>query len=131
MFAVTVEKRDTDTLIPLILKFIKPGSIIRSDHWPVYFGIEDLEMDLGDGLSLPLYEWEGVNHSLHFKDPETGVHTNTIEGTWNGVKRSIPVRRRTKKQVQGCLFEFIWKRRNEGNLWNGLLAALRDVKYDY
>ncbi|CAB9531661.1 Inherit from opiNOG: protein Hydra magnipapillata [Seminavis robusta] len=131
MFAVTVEKRDSDTLLPLILKFIKPGSIIRSDHWKVYFAIEYLDMDLGDGLTLPLYQWEGVNHSKHFKDPVTQVHTNTIEGTWNGIKRMVPVHKRTTKQVQGCLFEFIWRRANEGNLWNGLLAALRDVKYDY
>ncbi|CAG8741644.1 10681_t:CDS:1, partial [Acaulospora colombiana] len=27
-----------------------------------------------------------VNHNECFVDPEMGAHTNTIEGTWGGVK---------------------------------------------
>lgn len=42
------------------------------------------------------------------------------------------MRKRTNKQLQGCLFEFVWRRRNEGtsNLWNGLMAALHNVCYN-
>lgn len=38
------------------------------------------------------YGWKHgkVNHSKHFKDPETGVHTNTIESNWRSVKASLP-----------------------------------------
>ena len=32
------------------------------------------------------YEHRAVNHSINFKDPITGEHTNTIESTWNHVK---------------------------------------------
>ena len=35
-FMVPVEKRDAATLIPIILKWIKPGSIIISDCWKAY-----------------------------------------------------------------------------------------------
>lgn len=31
-----------------------------------------------------------VNHEKNFKDPVTGTHTNTIEGRWFCVKRSLP-----------------------------------------
>ncbi|CAB9531600.1 Inherit from opiNOG: protein Hydra magnipapillata [Seminavis robusta] len=37
VFAVAVPMRDSETLLPLIVKFIAPGSIIRSDCWPCGF----------------------------------------------------------------------------------------------
>ena len=74
------------------------------------------------------YVHEKVNHSKEFVT-EDGIHTNTIEGTWCGVKQVTPVRKRTKKGLLGCLFEFIWRRSNEGNLWNGIIQALKDILY--
>ena len=37
---------------------------------------------------LGLEYWQ-VNHSHTFVDPLTGAHTNTIEGTWHGLKLAI------------------------------------------
>jgi ISXO2-like transposase domain len=134
-FAVVVPDRTKETLHAAIKRHIAPGSIIRSDCWSAYINlkkgekIEDCE-GLAEWLPEMNYKYEAVNHSEHFVDPDTGVHTNTIEGTWFAVKRSVPVRQRTKKHLQGCLFEFIWRRRNEGNLWNGLMRALQDVRYE-
>ena len=53
-----------------------------------------------------------VNHSLHFVDPSTGVHTQNVESYWGRVKRKI-------KHMKGChateilsyLDEFMWKER--------------------
>ncbi|KAF0700545.1 Uncharacterized protein FWK35_00034072, partial [Aphis craccivora] len=38
-----------------------------------------------------------VNHSLHFKDPDTGVHSNTIESSWRHSKASMSNYCRKKK----------------------------------
>ena len=38
---------------------------------------------------------ETVNHSLHFVDPVTGVHTQNVESYWNRVKIKL-------KRMKGC-----------------------------
>ena len=120
-FAVVVPDRTRATLLPIIKAHIAPGSIIRSDFWKAY---DIIPFEKGYD-----YVHEKVNHSVEYVTEE-GVHTNTIEGSWSGVKRVMPVRKRTVKALPGCLFEFIWRRRNEGNLWNGLMRALEDVSYN-
>ncbi|KAK9696722.1 hypothetical protein QE152_g31392 [Popillia japonica] len=45
------------------------------------------------GLLWPSWGWYGpmwrVNHSITFKDPETGAHTNSIESSWRAAKSSM------------------------------------------
>ncbi|KAG1085909.1 hypothetical protein G6F39_012598 [Rhizopus arrhizus] len=52
---------------------------------------------------------ETVNHSKTFRDPKTGACTNTIEGTWNGIKRGVTSRHRTASMMPWKLVEFIWQ----------------------
>ncbi|CAB9523887.1 Inherit from opiNOG: protein Hydra magnipapillata [Seminavis robusta] len=120
-FLVAVEDRKKPTLEALIEEFILPGSIIVSDKFPSY---EDLE-----GKEDFWYQHEVVNHSQNYKDPITGACTNTIEGTWNGVKKLVPARKRTQEGVKPCLFEFMWRRMHSGRLWRALLEALATVRY--
>jgi len=120
-FLVKVPNRNRDTLCALIKKHILPGSIIRSDGHPSYKKLDEI---LGH-----CYEHEVVVHDHNLVDPVTGVHTNTIEGTWNGVKINVPVRQPAEKHVIGHLHEFMWRRQNAGRLWEALLDALRSVRH--
>ena len=118
MFAVTVEDRSADTLLDVIARHVHPGSIIYTDCWRGYSN---------DGLLSMEMLHATVNHSEHFKDPETGVHTNTIEGTWRGIKLKVPSSHCTKTRITSHLLTFIWKRRNENDVWNRLIEAIRSV----
>ena len=99
-FIVPVEDRSRKTLLPIIQQYIFDGTTIYSDCWKAY-----------DCLNDEGFNHLNVNHSLHFKDPETGVHTNHIEGMWNQVKRSLP-KFGTRKDLYGGHFaEFIVRNR--------------------
>ena len=106
MFLCSIERRDQSTVIPLILKHVLPGTIIRTDLWRAYGSLTDHG-----------FTHETVNHSIHFKDPVTNVHTSTKEGSWNGLKMQIMARNRTKDGIDEHLMEFIWQRKNRNNLW--------------
>ncbi|KAM7306619.1 hypothetical protein ISCGN_010322 [Ixodes scapularis] len=75
-FFVPVETRDAKTLQGLIAKWVRPGTRIITDCWAAYRKLAD------DARFTHLT----VNHKLHFVDPNTGAHTNTVEGTWAHVK---------------------------------------------
>ena len=51
-----------------------------------------------------------VNHSLHFVDPVTGVHTQNIESYWNRVKTKFKGVARV--QIASYLDEFMWRERH-------------------
>jgi hypothetical protein len=129
VFLVEVPDRSAITLLSLLEKHILPGSIVYSDMWKGYSQIENL---LG-------FKHQTLNHSKEFisiKEIEYDdyvvvekVHTNTIEGTWSGLKLCIPKRNRTK-DVEAHLWEFIWRRKNANRLWDGLISSLREVLYE-
>ena len=115
VIAEVVEHRDAATLIEVISRHSAPGSIVHTDLWRGY-------NDLTDTLDI---EHRTVNHSQHFDNPLDGTHTNTIEGTWNGNKMKIAPRKRCRESMEEHLLEFIWRRKNENNMWNAFLNALR------
>lgn len=119
VFLVQVPDRTADTLQRFIESHVYEGSIIYSDLWKGYLG-------LSERMNVQHYT---VNHSENFVDSDTGAHTNTIEGTWSGVKRKIPVRKRTKSYIDDHLLEFVWRRKHSHELWPAFFAALKDVDY--
>lgn len=65
----TVKRRSAPVLERVIRRFVKPGTIIHTDCWRGYSGLENF----GEN-----YTHKTVNHSEGFNID--GIHTNTIEG---------------------------------------------------
>ena len=70
-----VDSRDATTLFPIVEAHIRPGTILWLDKWAAYNRLSSTVPGVAGH--------QAVNHSLHFRDPTTGVHTNTIESYWN------------------------------------------------
>ncbi|XP_066925007.1 uncharacterized protein [Clytia hemisphaerica] len=96
-FMVAVEKRDKKTLIPIIERYILPGTTIISDCWKAY-----------DCLSQKDYEHLKVNHSVEFVN-SNGDHTNKIEGHWRQAKKNLPPFGVKKYLFSSHLAEFMWR----------------------
>lgn len=103
MFLIYVINRTQKTLLPIIKQYIKPKTTIISDCWKSY-----------ECLDKNGFEHLKVNHSLTFKDPETGAHTNTIEGTWFHVKRSLPKHGTRKHLLASYFADYIWRKKYYG-----------------
>ena len=88
-FLVPVERRDKDS--PLRTR-------VMSDMWKAYDCLQD------EG-----YVHLTVNHRLNFVDPDTGAHTQRIESTWWGVKRSLPHTGGSKELFEGYVHEWLWR----------------------
>ena len=100
MFFIHVEDRTKFTLSGMIEQYIKPQTTIISDCWSSYQYLEKAG-----------FEHLTVNHSIEFKNPETGAHTNNIEGTWFHLKRSLPKHGTNKSLLAGYFAEFIWRKK--------------------
>ena len=73
------------TLLPLINAHCNDGSVFCSDGWKAYYKLAE-HLDLEDVVHFP------VNHSKNYVEPDTGAHTQTIEGLWGHMKDFLPTR---------------------------------------
>jgi transposase-like protein len=115
-FLAEVPDRSRETLFNTIKKYVKKGTIVYTDCWKGYLNLENI-------LKQKHFT---VNHSENFVDPITGVHTNSIEGTWNGIKFNISPRNRVKHKISLHLLEYIWRKQNKQHLWKSFLNMIKN-----
>ena len=119
VFAEVVEDRSEGTIVEVLSRHICEGSILWTDKWKGYHNLSRI-------FNI---QHETVNHSLTFKDPVTGVNTNTVEGTNFALKRAVPPRNRTRKTLPSFLSEFVWRRKCTDTLWESFIGALKETLY--
>ena len=99
MFLVPVPRRDSATLIPIVQQYVRPGTTIYTDLWRAY-----------DSLGRCGFVHGTVNHSQNFVDPVTGVHTNSIEGTWTHAKKKLKYHGTSEELFGSYMAEYLWRR---------------------
>ena len=68
-----ITRRGAATLLPIINRHIRPGSIVWSDEWRAYRRVQQLAL---------VTQHQTINHSIQFVDLVTGVHTQNVESYW-------------------------------------------------
>ena len=116
-------RRDANTLLPIIQAHVAPGTTVYSDEWAACNRVQSLP-----DVNSP----QRVNHSLHFVDPVTGVHTQTIESYWNRVKHKF---KRLKgvhlHQLPSYLDECMWRERHGRSASLAFTHIIRDISAQY
>ena len=118
-----VPRRDAATLLPIIQAHTAPNTTIHSDEWAAYRQIQ---------TTIPTVNHQTVNHSLHFVDPTTGVHTQHVESYWNRVKGKL-------KRMRGChatqlasyLDEFMWRERHGRSAGVAFHQIMQEIATQY
>mgnify|MGYP003434396325 FL=1 len=144
-FVCTVTNRSALTLLPIIYKYVVPGSVIRSDGWAGYRGLhprewidrETRELRVAAPTDQHIYIHQVVNHSVNFSTTDhvrqnntSGeINTNIVEGMWRDMKDLVSPRYRTKRQCPKKLLEYLWRWYNHGNQWEALERCLKTVSF--
>ena len=98
--ATVLPSRHGPRLKKQVIEWVEPTSIIITDDWGAY-----------NGLQRHFIDHSRINHSAgYYVDGST--HTNTVEGFFGHLKPSIrgTYRKVSHKWLQGYLNEFVWRR---------------------
>jgi transposase-like protein len=76
---VVVPDRKSGSLLPQIVKHVKPSTEVHTDEWIAYGGLSTINN----------YWHKTVNHSAGQYVSSAGVGVNGLEGFWSSLKRAI------------------------------------------
>ncbi len=121
--AEQVSRVDRETIEKRLLSYVNIGSRVISDEWKAYNRLGDL------------YNHESINHSRH-EYVRGEIHTNTIEGFWAILKRSIYGIHHfvSAKHLQRYINEQIFRYNNRGDhvaMFNMILERVGGKKLSY
>lgn len=119
-----VTRRSRNHLIPIIVKHVRPGTILISDEWRAYRGV----------LANMGYRHFTVNHSHWFVDPNTGAHSQHLERAWLSYKTRVWRLRgnRTEKMLKEHLALIEWTNWLGERHRRGVLGRLfRDIYHQF
>lgn len=111
--AITTKQADATVAIPFLRSSIAEGTIVHSDESRIYTRVRRT------------FDHEFVNHSK-LEYVRAGVHTNTIEGFWGQLKRSIDGTYHcvSPKYLQLYVNEFVYRYNHRQNpVFPVLIAA--------
>ena len=118
-----VDCQNAATLLPIIQAHVKPGTIVWSDQWRAYSNVGSLQN---------VSSHQTVNHSVEFKNPISGVHTNNIESYWERVKSKIKKMKGCKREnLSSYLDEFLWRERYGSDSKTAFTGLIGDTKIQY
>ena len=118
-FLIPVDRRNAETLLPIIEQYIRPQTEIHSDLWRAYGGIQALP----EG-----YKHLTVNHSLNFVDPITYACTNHVENMWKNAKISHKARCGTQRTLlPSYLQEFMWRQRFGEHPFRNIIEQITQI----
>lgn len=98
-----VGRRNAQTMIPIILRHVRAGSIVQSDEWRTYRVL----------LRFPAYRRRAVNHGQNFMDPlDPANHTQNVESLNGRWRKYVRMRQGIKDHpLRLHLSEFCWRQR--------------------
>lgn len=144
-------------MLPILYKYCKRGTVIRSDGWRAYRALHDrnsrsrvpvpalddgsADFDSEGGLFFRAHQV--VNHSRGFatadqvttnppvsQAPVSGlVHTNIIESLWRELKAFIHPRYRNMNDCPGKILEYLWRYENRGRIFEGIKRCFSEVSF--
>lgn len=115
-----VQRRDRETLQPIIQREVAEGSVIHSDEWPAYSYLSQLN-----------FRHFSLNHQQYYVNPNTGANTQGIKRSWLDAKIRILKKMRgcNQRTFQSHLDYFCWRmmRKEATDFYLAFLADIRAV----